>query len=210
MVALFCIAKRTILRCKTHHFALQNWHFWNAKLALLERKTHRFRNHPHLLWDANSIQLDFWKYIIHSSSATYLSIELLRLCFLLLPLGRPGGAFVLLPLGRLGGCFARVLSTFLIFMRCNLLEINVLNKFFVLTHYFDVSFTSAHSIWKSGSDRKCINMHFNNLRLFFFEKLTNIFNLDNMGIVHKSLSFFLNMKCFVFVARVQSMPQKYD
>ncbi len=33
------IAKRTILHCKTHHFALQNWHYWNAKLALLECKT---------------------------------------------------------------------------------------------------------------------------------------------------------------------------
>ena len=38
----FGFANRTILNCKTHHFASQNWHFWNAKLALLECKTGTF------------------------------------------------------------------------------------------------------------------------------------------------------------------------
>ena len=52
-------AKRTILHCKTATFALQNCHFWNAKLPLLERKTGSFRKRPNLLWNANSIQLDF-------------------------------------------------------------------------------------------------------------------------------------------------------
>ena len=100
----FWSAKLPLLECKTHHFGMQNAPFWNAKRTVLECKTHRFRNHPHLLWNANSIQLDFRKSIIHSSSATYLSIELLRLCFLLLPLGRLGGAFILPspPLGEAG------------------------------------------------------------------------------------------------------------
>ena len=41
--APFWLAKCTVLTCKTHHFALQNWHFCVAKLALLECKTHHFR-----------------------------------------------------------------------------------------------------------------------------------------------------------------------
>ena len=52
-------AKRTILHRKTHHFRTQNAPFYIAKRTILERKTHRFRKRPDLLWNANSIQLDF-------------------------------------------------------------------------------------------------------------------------------------------------------
>ena len=44
---------------RSQNIVLQNCHFWTAKRTVLERKTHRFRNHSNSPWNANSIQLDF-------------------------------------------------------------------------------------------------------------------------------------------------------
>ena len=72
---------------------MQNCHFWNAKLPLLERKTATFGNHPNLSWNLIGFQLCIWKHIIRLSSATYLAIESPFSSLSFLPWGGIEGGF---------------------------------------------------------------------------------------------------------------------
>ena len=150
--APFCIAKRTILECKTATFAMQNWQFWNAKSAVLERKTHRFGKQS-----AHSKVLESELFAYYQA----LIIQLNRKPFLCSsPLGRPEG----------NSCRGRIRLLWRqkgLIALCKPLAINAFNGIFVLTHYFDAALIGVHSHEKSGSDRKCINIHFNNSGLNF-------------------------------------------
>ena len=71
------------------------------------------------------------------------------------------GVFSSPPLwGGREGLFFEVVRDFIFI--CKTLIINSLKEIFALRPYFDVALTIVQSIEKSGSDRKCINMQFNN------------------------------------------------
>ena len=70
-------------------------------------------------------------------------------------------------------CFALSSSMFLIPLIYKSLTINAFNGIFVLTHCFYVAWIRVHSHEKSGSDRKCINIHFNNSGYKFPDYLMN-------------------------------------
>ena len=57
---------------------------------------------------------------------------------------------------------AKTVIMFLIPLIYKSLTINAFNGIFVLTHCFYVAWIRVHSHEKSGSDRKCINIHYNN------------------------------------------------
>ena len=153
------IAKRTILDCKTHHFALQNWHFWNAKLALLECKVHRFAKWFALIK------------VLERMLCTYNQTLILHMNY---------GVFSSPPLwGGREGLFFEVVRDFIFI--CKTLIINSLKEIFALRPYFDVALTIVQSIEKSGSDRKCINIHFNNSGYKFPDYLMNFYKKMGRG-----------------------------
>ena len=145
------IAKRTILHCKTGTFGTQNWHFWNAKLALLECKMHRFAKWFALIK------------VLERMLCAYNQILILHMNY---------GAFSSPPLwgGREGLFFWGSKGLYLPFKT---LIINSLKEIFALTNALDAAFVIVHSHEKRGSDRKCINIHFNNLGYTFPDYLMN-------------------------------------
>ena len=107
------IAKRTILDCKTHHFALQNWHFWNAKLAVLERKTGTFGMQSAPFCKMISSHQGFSKNFIRLLSSIYNIIVSPFLSYHPPLRGIEGDPFssAIPPLGGLGGLYFLLQNT---------------------------------------------------------------------------------------------------
>ena len=90
------------------------------------------------------------------------------------------GAFSSPPLwGGREGLFFEVVRDFIFLYKT--LSINLLKEIFALTNDLDAAFVIVHSHEKRGSDRKCINIHFNNSGYKFPDYLMNFHNKMRRG-----------------------------